>query len=174
MITFRCTQKVRALIGLRDRDLSEETDGDLEEWFVEAATIERRRCLLFTHKPSLYSFWVLALRKPHLEAFEEMFRHPALAMLKADGFTDDEIGRLLSAQGHRFAKTNSRSVTGSMNDHVQNSRWYFHHDGGIKIADVRAINRQLNHTPMGALAPGSHMDFPIHVLTRIIRPLGAA
>jgi hypothetical protein len=27
---------------------------------------------------------------------------------------------------------------------------------------------------MGALAPGSHMDFPIDVLTRIIRPSGAA
>ena len=26
---------------------------------------------------------------------------------------------------------------------------------------------------MGALAPGSHMDFPIDVLTRIIRPSAA-
>jgi hypothetical protein len=31
------------------------------------------------------------------------------------------------------------------------------------------INRLLNDTPMGALAPGQHMDFPIKVLTRIIR-----
>ncbi|HEY6476819.1 MAG TPA: hypothetical protein VI456_09585 [Polyangia bacterium] len=41
MITFRCPQKVRDLLGLRDRDLSEETDGDLHEWFIETATIER-------------------------------------------------------------------------------------------------------------------------------------
>jgi len=27
---------------------------------------------------------------------------------------------------------------------------------------------------MGALAPGQHMDFPIDVLTRIVRPSGAA
>ncbi len=32
----------------------------------------------------------------------------------------------------------------------------------------------LNRTPMGALAPGSRMDFPIDVLTRIIRPSGSA
>ena len=64
MITFRCTQKVRDLLGLRDRDLTAETDGDLQEWFVETATIERYRCLLFTHKLSLYSFWALAVRKP--------------------------------------------------------------------------------------------------------------
>ena len=50
MLTFRCTQKVRDLMGL--------PDGDLEEWFVETAMIERCRCLLFTHKVSLYSFWM--------------------------------------------------------------------------------------------------------------------
>ena len=91
-------------------------------------------------------------------------------MLESDGFTSVEIARLLPALGHRFAKTNSRPVTGSMNDHVQNSRWYFQNEGGIRGADTRAINRQLNRTPMGALAPGAHMDFPIDVLTRIIRP----
>ena len=47
-----------------------------------AATIERHRCLLFSHKPSLYSFWTLAVRKPDLVAFEELFRHHALAMLE--------------------------------------------------------------------------------------------
>ena len=101
-------------------------------------------------------------------AFEEMFRHHALAMLKADGFTDAEIGRLLPPMGHRFAKTNSRPVIGSMNNHVENSRWYFEHDGGLKIADVRAINRQLNRTPMGAQQRlGSHMDFQNRGGTRL-------
>lgn len=61
-----------------------------------------------------------------------------------------------------------------MNNHVAHSHWYFEHDGEIRVADVRAINRQLNRTPMGALAPGSDMDFPIDVLTRLIRPSGAA
>ena len=57
-----------------------------------------------------------------------------------------------------------------MNEHVQNSRWYFEHDGGITVADAPAINRQLNRTPMGALALASHMDFPLDVLTRTIDP----
>jgi hypothetical protein len=61
-----------------------------------------------------------------------------------------------------------------MNDRVQSSRWYFEQDGRLKVADAGAINRRLNRTPMGALAPGQHMDFPIHVLTRIIRASGAA
>ncbi len=32
------------------------------------------RCLLFAHKLSLYSFWALAVRKPDLVAFGELFR----------------------------------------------------------------------------------------------------
>ena len=173
MITFRCTQKARTLLGLRDRDLSDATEGDLYEWFVDVATLDHHRCLLFTHKVSLYSFWALAVRKADRLRFEDMFRHHAVAMLTADGFDQAEIERLLPASGHRFAKTNSRPVTGSMNDHIWNSRHYFAQEGGIRLADVAAINRLLNRTPMGALAPGQHMDFPIDVLKRIIRPIGA-
>jgi len=43
MITFRCTQKARTLLGLSDRDLSDATEGDLYEWFVDLATIDRQR-----------------------------------------------------------------------------------------------------------------------------------
>jgi hypothetical protein len=174
MITFRCTKKVRDLFGLRDRDLSEDTEGDLREWFIDAATIDRHRCLLFTHKVMLYSFWALAVRKPDLLRFEDLFRHHATAMLTADGFNPAEIERLLGTPGHRFGKTNSRPVTGSMNDHIWQSQHHFAQEGGIHMADVLAVNRFLNDTPMGALGPGQHMDFPINVLTRIIRPSGAA
>jgi hypothetical protein len=147
MITFRCTQKVRDLLGLGDDDLSEETDGDLHEWFIETATIERYRCLLFTHRVSLYNFWALAVRRPDLLALDELFHHQALLMLKGDGFTDAEIARLFPGAGHRFAKTNSRPVTGSMNNHVQHSRWYFQCDGGIRVSDFPAINRRLKTHP---------------------------
>lgn len=173
MITFRCTQKARTLLGLGDRDLSDETEGDVYEWFVDVSTFEHHRCLLFTHKVSLYSFWALAVRKADLLRFEDLFRHHATAMLTADGFDQAEIERLLPAIGYRFGKTNSRPVTGSMKDHIWNSRHYFAQEGGIRLADVGGINRLLNRTPMGALAPGQHMDFPIGVLTRIIRPAGA-
>jgi hypothetical protein len=104
MITFRCTQKARTLLGLSDRDLSDATEGDLYEWFVDLATIDRHRCLLFTHKVTLYSFWALAVRKADLLRFEDMFRHHAVAMLTADGFSDAETGRLLPAPGPPLRK----------------------------------------------------------------------
>jgi hypothetical protein len=122
---------------------------------------------------TLYSFWALAVREADRLRFEDLFRHHAVAMLSGDGFDQAEIARLLPAVGHWFAKTNSRPVTGSMNDRIWNSRHYFAQEGGIGLADVGGINRLLNRTPMGALALGQHMDFPIDVLKRIIRPVGA-
>jgi hypothetical protein len=164
------TETIRLHVGRREPDSRRRQD--LRRAYQNAIG-RGYRCLLFTHRVSLYSFWALALRKPDLLALDELFHHHALATLTGDGFTDAEIARLFPEMGHRFAKTNSRPVTGSMNNHMESTRWYIQHDGGIRVVDVRSINRRLNETPMGALAPGSDMDFPIDVLTRIIRPSGA-
>jgi hypothetical protein len=173
MITFRCTKKVRKLLGLRDRDLSDEVGDDIADWFVDVATFDHRRCLLFTHKLTLYSFWVPGVRKAAMRDFGRMFRENLVATLVRDGFDETEFQRLLSDQ-YRFAKTNDRSVTGSMNNHILASRAYVRMDGGLDRADIADTNARLNRTPMGALAPGQHMDFPLDVLQRIIRPEGTA
>jgi hypothetical protein len=174
LITFRCTQKTRDLLGLSDRDLSGETDGEFEEWFVDVAAIDHRRCALFTHKVTLYSFWVPGMRKADLGRFDKLFQQYLVAALTRDGFHTGEIERLVRAGGHRFAKTNDRSVIGSMKDHILCSRCYFEHEGGLARADIAAIDDRLNRTPMGALAAGQHMDLPLRVLERIIRTSGAA
>jgi hypothetical protein len=49
-------------------------------------------------------------------------------------------------------KTSSRSVLGSMNDHVLTIRWNVELDGGLARLDVLDVNHRLNTTPMGALA----------------------
>ena len=172
-ITFRCTQKARKVLGLRDAELSEEPADDIAEWFVHVATFDHRRCLLFTHKLTLYSFWVAGVRKSDRNTFEQLFRENLVRTLVRDGFQESEFQRLIR-DGFRFSRTNDRSITGSMNDHIQCSRWYLQSDGGLPLADIAEINARLNRTPMGALAPGQDMDFPIDVLERIIRPAGTA
>ena len=159
MITFRCTQKARKVLGLRDRDLSDETDDDLAEWFVDASTVDHRRCLLFTHKLTLYSFWVTGVRRADTGTFGQLFKENLVRTLRRDGFHEQEFQRLLR-EGHRFAKTNDRSVLGSMNNHVLCSRWYFQNDGGLGRADVAEINSRLNRTPMGALCSRPAHGFP--------------
>ena len=37
MLTFRCTQKAFDLLGLSDRDLSDEAQEDFVQWFVDVS-----------------------------------------------------------------------------------------------------------------------------------------
>ena len=172
MITFRCTQKARNVLGLAPSELWDGESAALDGWFVETATFQHRRLLLFTNRVSLYAFWVAGVRKADRGRLGDLFQSHLLATMVDDGFTSEEARRLCRP-GFRFAKTNDRSVTSSMNDQVACSRWYCDPRSGPG-EDLPAINRRLNHTPMGALAPGQHMDYPVSVLRRILRPGGAA
>jgi hypothetical protein len=40
MITFRCTQKVRKLLALKDSDLWEGEGRAVDDWFADTATFE--------------------------------------------------------------------------------------------------------------------------------------
>jgi hypothetical protein len=169
MITFRCTQKARKVLGLTDSELWQGESDALGDWFVETATFDHQRHLLFTNAVSLYGFWVRGVRKADRTRLGGLFASHLRATMAGDGFTERECQAICrSGSEFRFAKTNNRSVTGSMNDHVQCSRWYFDPETGPK-EDLPTINARLNHTPMGALAPGQHLDFPVDVLARIVR-----
>jgi hypothetical protein len=172
MITFRCTQKARKVLGLTESDLWEGEGRSLDDWFVDTATFQHRRLLLFTNRVSLYGFWMPGVRRADRDRLNDLFECHLLATMAQDGFTLAE-SKMLCRSESRFAKTNDRSVTSSMNDHIRCSRWYFDPESGPK-EDLPAINSRLNHTPMGALAPGQHMDYPVDVLRRIVRAGGAA
>ena len=170
MLVFRCTAKARKLLGLTDRDLYDGEDDDMGQWFVDVATFAHRRCLLFTHKPTRYSFWVPRVRKADREVFGDLFGQQLLRTLAADGFDERAFERMIR-EDFRFARTNDRSVLGSMNDYIINSRWYFQNPD--RWPDIDAINAQLNRTPMGGIMPGD-LAFPVEVLERIVRPEGFA
>jgi hypothetical protein len=172
MLVFRCTKNARQVLGLRDQDLYDGEDADLAQWFVDVATFDYQRCLLLTHKPTRYSLWIPGVKRADRDRFGDLFGQHLLRTLRADGFDHMAFERLFR-QGHRFAKTNDRSVLGSMNDHIYNSRWYFHQGGG-RHADVAAINAQLNRTPMGGLAPGGELEFPVEVMARVVYPAAHA
>ena len=50
-----------------------------------------------------------------------------------------------------IAKTNSRSILGSMNELAFQIKCIVHGMGGLIVTDLSEINRQLNHIPMSAI-----------------------
>ena len=74
MITFRCTGKARMVLGLSDSELWEGEGDAVSEWFVDTATFDHRRYFLFSHRVSLYGFWVRGVRKSDRARFRQLRR----------------------------------------------------------------------------------------------------
>ncbi|CAN5610269.1 hypothetical protein BH10ACI3_BH10ACI3_02310 [soil metagenome] len=149
---FKCTLKVRNSLKLRDKDLSTtvEVSGDeLDCWYCNSFYFDRRKCLIWTHGTTLFTVLAPCVRQEDLRRFGGLFRLRAREVLALDGVSQSDIDRLIDDGPDHYAKTDRRSVRGTMNDHVLGCRWYAY-DNGFEGTDFNDLNYRLNHTPLGA------------------------
>jgi hypothetical protein len=71
----------------------------------------------------------------------------------SEGLDARLVQHMLDRQGttKMIAKTNSRTILGSMNDLAFQIKWMIHEKGGVDHANLSEINRDLNRIPMGAI-----------------------
>jgi len=122
------------------------------DWHANLLWVDRKKCVLFTNNQTLYSFFLPSMKKPILENFEEVFRLGLCKRPMNEGFAEPQVEYML--RGHRhivIAKTNSRSILGSMNDLAFQIKSMIYATGGLANADLSEINRQLNRIPMSAI-----------------------
>jgi len=147
-LVIRCTQKLLAEIPDKLVDPSAVGEG----WHASLFRIERRKCVLFTHDTTLYSVFVPGLTKPDFAQLGEVFGQRLFKALVWEEFPQKQIEKMLDAcRTIRFARSNNRSVLGSMNDLRFQTEVYVAHDGGLVNADLADIHHRLNRTPMGAV-----------------------
>lgn len=121
-------------------------------WYANLLLIERRKCVLFTNAQTLYSFVVLGIKKPDFGNLNQVFLQHLIANFKAE-----DIGELYTAKlkiqppNVLFAKTQNRSVLGSMNDLAFQTEVVIDHRGGISDCDPIWLSQQLNRVPLSAL-----------------------
>lgn len=151
MLLIRCTQKL--LKELKVTPTQEEQEGGyLGGWHADLVRIERRKCALITNDLMLYSLFIPGLKKPELEQFGEVFMQYLFKNLRCERFPQDQIELVLNEYREiRIAKTNNRSVLGSMNDikyQLEHIVWEL---GGLARLDLIEVNHKLNRIPMGAI-----------------------
>jgi hypothetical protein len=147
-VLIRCTQKLLAEIPDRLVDSAANGDG----WHANLLRIERRKCVLFTHDATLYSVFVPGVKKPEFEHLDEVFGQRLFKALLWDGFPQEQIETMLDAcRTIRFARSNNRSVLGSMNDLGFQIEVHIAHDGGLANVDLAHLHHGLNRIPMGAV-----------------------
>jgi hypothetical protein len=124
----------------------------MSSWHANLLWIDRRKCVLFTNDQTLYSLFVPAMKKPQFETFQEVFRLNLYKSLMSEALSERQIESVFNEHRQiRIARTNSRSVLGSMNDLAAQVQCRVNMMDGLDNTDLHELNRELNRIPMGAL-----------------------
>ena len=151
MAILRCTKKLLSELATKPETASLPVS-DLSCWHANLLRIDRRKCVLFTHDRTLYSFLVPGLTKPHFRNFNEVFGQNLFKNLIAEKFPQDQIELFLNdIREIHITKTNSRSVLGSMNDLSLQLKYRISAEGGLSNLSLMNLNHGLNRIPMGAI-----------------------
>jgi hypothetical protein len=150
-VLIRVTQKLLKLLPIALSDDPMRTDR-VDTWHANLLVIARQKCVLFTHDQTLYSVFVPRLQKPDWPQLPDLFRQHLQRSLLHEGFDPATIAPLLSQyQSVEFAKTNNRSVLGSMNDAAFRIQFRIDLVGGLDRLDLDALQKELNCAPMKAI-----------------------
>ena len=151
MATLRCTQKL--LSELKQKPTGEsQSSADFGSWHANLLRIDRRKCILFTHDQTLFTFFVPGLTKPHFQSFDEVFRQNLFKSLISENLPQEQIEIFLdNIREIKIAKTNNRSVLGSMNDLALHLKYQIADEGGLAGANIPKLNYDLNRIPMSAI-----------------------
>ncbi len=153
-VVIRCT--ARLLKELRVKPLPVPPSIPIErDWHANLVRMGARKSVLIAHSTTLYTALLLHVKRPVLDDFGTHFHDQARCTLGDDGFTDHE--RVLPTEPPRilYAKTNNRSVLGSLNDLAYMLAAELEHVPNAAGVGFPTVCRRLNRIPMIGTLGGS-------------------
>jgi hypothetical protein len=151
MAILRCTKKLLTEIKIKPTE-NEGMSDDFGSWHCNLFRIDRKKCVLFTHDKTLYSFLVPGLTRPYFNNFFDVFRESLFKNLLGEEIPQKQIERFLDNNRKiEIAKTNNRSVLGSMNDMAFQIRFKTQDEGGLFNVNILELNHEINRIPMSAI-----------------------
>ena len=155
MLYLKCTGIVQKALGLPKTLLAEPvpTSAPLGNWYVNRFDLGRRKAHVFMSETTLLSFILLQGRTPvTTETLPAMMLAGLAQLLQMRGIGEHAIERaMVHYQEGLFAKTDSRSDLGSLNDLVQRYQWMIECDGGLDKCDLTHIIMGTNDMPQRRL-----------------------
>ena len=151
MAILRCTKKLLTELNITPEDRPHLFD-DFGSWHCNLLRIDRRKCILFTHDKTLYSFLVPGLTKPDFLNIYEIFKQSLLKNLIEENIPQNQIELFLdNTRKINISKTNNRSVLGSMNELAFQLKYQIRDEGGLLNTNLINLNHDLNRIPMSVI-----------------------
>ena len=172
MQTIKCTAKLRKEMGLKNPAPTEKQgfpeDPLLGAWHANLLYINRRKSVLFVNDKTLYSFIFIRLSRAEIRELANVFTVGFRLNLLLEGFSEAQIEEIMQEYTSiQFAKTDNKSVLGSMNDLAFHYKYHLEVDGE---GELSRIVHKLNRMPMGALK----YAYPIDKLRESVEKINTA
>jgi hypothetical protein len=164
MPTIFLSTKLAAIVG-NDRllpvDKLQKADF-INDWNAQLFIVDRRKCVIFTNKETLYSFVRLNIVKKDLVDLNAFFISSLFNQLKSDGLYNkkEEDFWLDNFKKLTFYRTdNDKKIIGSMNDFIYQLKVGIEHKVGLlrNPTDIGA-GHYVNDIPMGLLKFRNPLD----------------
>ncbi|VAW32990.1 hypothetical protein MNBD_CPR01-182 [hydrothermal vent metagenome] len=124
----------------------------LGSWHANMFYIERRKCVLVTNDLTLYTMFIPYLRKEDFKVFHIVFGQNLFKNLLYEKISQKDVETVLEEyQDIQYAKTDSRSVLGSMNDQKYQLEYIIYAKGGLDNTDIYQLNSELNRNILSAI-----------------------
>lgn len=151
MQLIKCTQKL--LKELQQKPTNQvPLKSNLGSWHANIFHIERRKCVLVTNDLTLYTMFIPYLKKADFKAFNTVFGQNLFKNLLYENLSQNEIETALEEyQEIQYAKTDNRSVLGSMNDQKFQLEYLIQSEGGLDKTDIYELNYKLNRIILSAI-----------------------
>lgn len=155
MATIYCSQNLATFIGLPKKPKANTTAAaDPHNWNAMLFYLNKRKCLLFVHKPTLYCFLALEILKKDLADFSKLFKQHFTDQLFADQLINPQTKTLLDSAYESIVlqpTDNDKRIIGSMNDCIFRITIYNDRKEDTIPGSQTYIGHELNRTPMGAI-----------------------
>ena len=151
MLYLKCTQEVQKVVGLRKENLAspEPSDAPLGNWYVNRFNLGRRKAYIFMSETTLLSFILLQGKKPvTTESLPNMLLAGLEQLLQMKGLATSAMEKAFEHyDAGLYAKPDSRSDLGSLNDLINHYQWRVEGEGGLTHCDLSGIIMSINDMP---------------------------
>jgi hypothetical protein len=149
MASIKCTKKLADRAGIKLVGATEQSNLD---WHASLFTLDRRFYVIFCEDVSRLSVLAGPVLKRDLQDLPQLLRDNLVRTLKSEAFSENSIEFAVSRLSDIcIAKTDNRSVLGTINDNIWHTEIHAYHAGGVELAGLDYLAKHLNHMPIGPL-----------------------
>lgn len=145
MPSFRCTRKLLKELGAKP---IEGPEPHVDDWHANLLRFGPKKIVLFCSSSTLYACVTPPVTRKDIRNIESIFVPALESAMGQEGFSEESISFALSRYAEMsIAKTNDRSVTGSMTDYLYHIESIIWDAGGIENCDFGMVFALLNDIP---------------------------